>query len=97
MPANALTVTATFEDGALHPEQPLPLAPQQKVTLLLQIPVPTDPSRETAGQPNQTGPLSGQEAALAEALELDLPTLIEMPRRRPLTLLDPDAAIVTEL
>ncbi len=81
----------------LRPEQPLPLAQQQKVTLLLQIPVLAGQLCEATGQSNQSDPLSGQETALAEAAELDLPTLIEMSRRRPLTLLDPDAAIVTEL
>ena len=38
----ALTVTATFEDGVLRPDQPLPLAPRQRVTLLVQIPGQTD-------------------------------------------------------
>jgi hypothetical protein len=38
MSSTALTVTATFEDGMLRPDQPLPLAPRQRVTLLVQIP-----------------------------------------------------------
>jgi predicted DNA-binding antitoxin AbrB/MazE fold protein len=35
---NALTVTATFEDGILRPDQPLPLSPGQRVTLVVEIP-----------------------------------------------------------
>jgi predicted DNA-binding antitoxin AbrB/MazE fold protein len=42
MASNALTVTATFEDGVLRPDQPLPLTPRQRVTLLIQIPGPTE-------------------------------------------------------
>ena len=38
MSATALTVTATFEDGVLRPDRPLPLAPRQRVTLVVQIP-----------------------------------------------------------
>ena len=38
MSSKELTVTATFEDGVLRPDQPLPLAPRQRVTLLVQIP-----------------------------------------------------------
>jgi predicted DNA-binding antitoxin AbrB/MazE fold protein len=38
MPATELTVTATFENGVLRPDQPLPLAPRQRVTLVVQIP-----------------------------------------------------------
>jgi predicted DNA-binding antitoxin AbrB/MazE fold protein len=38
MAAIALTVTATFENGVLLPDQPLPLAPRQHVTLVVQIP-----------------------------------------------------------
>jgi predicted DNA-binding antitoxin AbrB/MazE fold protein len=38
MSVTALTVTATFENGVLHPDQPLPLAPRQRVTLIVQIP-----------------------------------------------------------
>jgi predicted DNA-binding antitoxin AbrB/MazE fold protein len=34
----SLTVTATFENGVLHPDQPLPLAPRQRVTLVVQVP-----------------------------------------------------------
>jgi predicted DNA-binding antitoxin AbrB/MazE fold protein len=37
MSSTALTVTATFEDGVLRPDQPLPLAPHQRVTLQVQI------------------------------------------------------------
>lgn len=42
MSTTALTVTATFEDGVLRPDQPLPLAPRQRVTLLVQIPEQVD-------------------------------------------------------
>lgn len=42
MASTALTVTATFEDGALRPDQPLPLTPRQRVTLLVQIPGQTE-------------------------------------------------------
>jgi hypothetical protein len=38
MSSTALSVTATFEDGVFRPDQPLPLAPRQRVTLLVQIP-----------------------------------------------------------
>jgi len=33
-----MTITAIFEDGVLRPDQPLPLAPQQQVTLVVQLP-----------------------------------------------------------
>jgi hypothetical protein len=97
MSATSLSVTATFEDGVLRPEQPLPLAPRQKVTLLLQIPTPSDSRRSTAGEPGESDAFSLGDNALADALELDHPAPVEMPRKRPLALLDPDAAIVTEL
>jgi predicted DNA-binding antitoxin AbrB/MazE fold protein len=35
-----MTITATFEDGVLRPDQPLPLAPRQQVTLVVQLPDP---------------------------------------------------------
>jgi predicted DNA-binding antitoxin AbrB/MazE fold protein len=38
MSSTALIVTATFEDGVLRPDQPLPLAPRQRVTISVQIP-----------------------------------------------------------
>ncbi len=38
MPSTPLSVTAVFEDGVLRPDQPLPLAPHQRVTLVVQIP-----------------------------------------------------------
>jgi predicted DNA-binding antitoxin AbrB/MazE fold protein len=37
MSVTTFTVTATFEDGVLRPDRPLPLAPQQRVTLVVQI------------------------------------------------------------
>jgi predicted DNA-binding antitoxin AbrB/MazE fold protein len=33
-----LTVEAVYDNGVLRPTQPLPLAPQQRVTLKVQIP-----------------------------------------------------------
>jgi len=42
MSATALTVTATFENGVLRPDRPLPLAPRQRVTLVVQIPEAAD-------------------------------------------------------
>jgi len=42
MPATEFTVTATFENGVLRPDQPLPLAPLQRVTLVVQIPEAAD-------------------------------------------------------
>jgi uncharacterized protein (DUF433 family) len=36
--SNAITVMATFEDGALYPDQPLDLAPRQRVELIVQVP-----------------------------------------------------------
>jgi len=41
MSTTAFTVTATFQDGILRPDRPLPLAPQQRVTLVVQIPETT--------------------------------------------------------
>jgi hypothetical protein len=38
----SLSVTATFEDGVLRPDEALPLAPHQRVTLLVQIPGPAE-------------------------------------------------------
>jgi predicted DNA-binding antitoxin AbrB/MazE fold protein len=43
MAGNALTVAATFENGVLHPDEPLPLAPRQRVTLVVQIPDAANP------------------------------------------------------
>jgi len=37
MSSNTFTVTATFEDGVLRPDHPLPLAPHQRVTLSVQV------------------------------------------------------------
>jgi predicted DNA-binding antitoxin AbrB/MazE fold protein len=34
------TVSATFEDGVFRPDRPLPLAPRQRVTLVVQISEP---------------------------------------------------------
>ena len=34
----SLTVEAVFENGVLRPLQPLPLRPQQRVTITLQLP-----------------------------------------------------------
>ena len=42
MTATSLTITATFEDGVLHPDRPLPLAARQRVTLIVQVPQPDD-------------------------------------------------------
>ncbi len=42
MSASMITITATFENGVLRPDQPLPLAPQQRVTLVVQVPGPAD-------------------------------------------------------
>jgi len=42
MSATALTVTAIFENGVLRPDRPLPLAPRQRVTLVVQIPEAAD-------------------------------------------------------
>jgi hypothetical protein len=38
MSSATLTITATFEDGMLRPDRVVPLAPQQQVTLVLQLP-----------------------------------------------------------
>ena len=46
MPAEKMTVTATFEDGVLRPTRPLPLAPGQQVTLVVQL------SDEVGGWPD---------------------------------------------
>ena len=40
MSSTALTFTAMFEEGILRPDQPLPLTPRQRVTLVVQIPSP---------------------------------------------------------
>jgi predicted DNA-binding antitoxin AbrB/MazE fold protein len=50
MSATALTVTATFENGVLRPDQPLPLAPRQRVTLVVQIPEAADPWPENVAE-----------------------------------------------
>ena len=42
MSATSLTITATFEGGVLRPDQPLPLAARQRVTLIVQVPEPDD-------------------------------------------------------
>ena len=46
MSAEKITVTATFEDGVLRPARPLPLAPGQQVTLVVQL------SDEVGGWPD---------------------------------------------
>ena len=38
MNVHSLTVEAIFENGILRPMQPLPLRPQQRVTITLQLP-----------------------------------------------------------
>jgi predicted DNA-binding antitoxin AbrB/MazE fold protein len=38
MNVHSLTVEAIFENGVLRPMQPLPLRPQQRVTITLQLP-----------------------------------------------------------
>jgi predicted DNA-binding antitoxin AbrB/MazE fold protein len=38
MSTNSVTVEAIFENGILRPVQPLPLAPQQRVTVTVQLP-----------------------------------------------------------
>jgi predicted DNA-binding antitoxin AbrB/MazE fold protein len=38
MSMNAITVDAVFENGVLRPLTPLPLAAQQRVTLIVQVP-----------------------------------------------------------
>jgi len=43
MSSATLTITATFEDGMLRPDRALPLAPQQQVTLVLQLPDRSNP------------------------------------------------------
>jgi len=96
MSATSLSVTATFEDGVLRPDQPLPLIPQQKVTLFLEVPAPSEPWRKNRDDSDEGDAAALDERTLAEAVDLDRPTPIEMPRRRPFTLLDPDAAIVAE-
>lgn len=42
MSSTALTIMATFEDGVLRPDQPLPLKARQRVTLVVQIPDPAE-------------------------------------------------------
>ncbi len=42
MSSTSLKVTAIFENGLLRPDQPLPLSPRQQVTLLVQIPGPSE-------------------------------------------------------
>ena len=42
MAGTTLTVTATFENGALYPDLPLPLAPRQRVRLIVQLPEAAD-------------------------------------------------------
>ncbi len=37
MTSNSVTVEAIFENGALHPTQPLPLAPHQRVTVTVYV------------------------------------------------------------
>ena len=37
MSSKSVTVEAIFENGALHPTQPLPLAPQQCVTVTVHV------------------------------------------------------------
>ena len=96
MPTTSLSVTATYDDGVLRPDQPLPLVPRQKVTLFLEVPASTDPWGRNWGDSDERDAAARDESALAEAIDLDLPTPIEMPRKRPLTLLDPDAAIDAE-
>ncbi len=42
MESTSLSVMATFEDGVFRPDEPLLLAPHQRVTLLVQIPGETE-------------------------------------------------------
>lgn len=38
MSTASLTITATFEDGVLRPDRPLPLTARQQVTVVVELP-----------------------------------------------------------
>jgi predicted DNA-binding antitoxin AbrB/MazE fold protein len=48
--SNSFTIAATFENGVLHPDQPLPLAPRQRVIVVVQIPEAADPWPENVAE-----------------------------------------------
>lgn len=66
MPGTELTATATFENGVLWPDQPLPLAPHQRVTLIIQIPAATDEWPENVAEIYRD--MAGEDRRLADAM-----------------------------
>lgn len=97
MPSTSLSVTATFEDGVLRPEQPLPLASRQRVTLLIQVPPSPNSCRASTDETEAVDTWSCDDTAIREAMELDSPTPIEIPRTRALVMADPDEEFDTEV
>lgn len=65
MTTQAITVDAVFEDGVLRPLQPLPLAPQQRVTVTVQAPNATDWPDDVAAIYQE---LAAEDRRLAEAM-----------------------------
>ena len=94
MSATALTVTAMFEHGVLRPDQPLPLAPRQKVTLTLQLPARTHEWPEDMAIEQNIQQDIIEQRALAEVIELDRPIPVDISRQRTLVLIDPDAEVL---
>lgn len=71
MNGRSLSVEAVFENGVLRPVRPLPLRPQQRVTITLQLP-------ETVSWPDDVAAIyqeiADEDRRLAEAM---LPTVRE--------------------
>jgi predicted DNA-binding antitoxin AbrB/MazE fold protein len=65
MSGNSLSVEAVFENGVLRPMQPLPLRPQQRVTITLQLPSPAVWPDDVAAIYQE---LAAEDRRLAEAM-----------------------------
>jgi predicted DNA-binding antitoxin AbrB/MazE fold protein len=72
MPSRAITLEAVYDQGVLRPLEPLPLVPQQKVVITLEL--PADPDEWPADVASIYQEIADADRRLAEAMR---PTLTE--------------------
>jgi hypothetical protein len=77
--SSAITVTATFADGALYPDEPLPLVPHQRVKLTVEVPEAADPWPANVAEIYRE--LADEDRRLSSEM---LPTVRETARLRPI-------------
>ncbi len=66
MSCNSVTVEAIFENGVLHPIQPLSLAPRQRVTVTVHVQTPEDAWPKDVAEIYQE--IAGDDRRLAAAM-----------------------------